>query len=86
MNYIEEINEKGIACLMTENELNMLRITGHSGLKLRAAQKAARAARDELMLIFNASGYSVDQLEMMKDENGSHVLTYGIADIIRQEQ
>ncbi|WP_462331868.1 hypothetical protein [Schwartzia sp. (in: firmicutes)] len=85
MNYIEEINEKGTACLMTENELNMLRMTGNVGLKLKNAHKAAQAARDELMLVFRASGYSVDQLERMKDENGEHILCYGIADIIRQE-
>ena len=86
MNFIEEINQKGTACLWTENELNMFRMMGQIGNKLKEAHKAAQAARDELMLVFRASGYSVEELEAMRNEDGTAVLGYGIADIIRQEQ
>ena len=86
MNFIEEINDKGKVCLWTENEFNMLRMMGHAGHKVKEAQKVARAARADLMLVYRASGYTVEQLEQMVDEKGEPLLVYGIADIIRQEE
>lgn len=85
MERIERINNAGIAYLMAETEFSSMRLMGSVGKKVRDAKRAAEAARDELVQVFRESGYTLDEVEAMRTEDGRPLLVYGIADVLKKE-
>lgn len=84
MNSIDAINEAGINYLIAENDLSSLRLTWHTGRKVRESKKKAQEALDVLLKAFEDSGFDLDELEKMTKDDGSTVLHYGIAEVLRK--
>ena len=87
MDRIERINQAGTAYLIAETDYSSLRIMGGVGRKVRDAKEAAQKARDELVAVFQESGYTVEELEELEHltmPDGSPVLGYGIIDVLKR--
>ena len=85
MDFIEEINRAGTACLMAESEVAMQRMMGGLGRRMNAATEAHEAALRELFAAFRASGLTIVQLESLRNDAGVSPLAYGVIEILKRE-
>lgn len=85
MDFIEELNRAGTACLMAESEVVMQRMMGGLGRRMRAAIEAHETALREMFSVLRASGFTIAQLESLRDDAGDSPLAYGVIEILKKE-
>ena len=84
MDFIEELNRAGTACLVAESEVAMQRMMGGLGRRMRAAIEAHETLR-EMFSVLRASGFTIAQLESLRDDAGDSPLAYGVIEILKKE-
>ena len=85
MEFIEEINRAGTACLMAENEVAVQRMMGGLGRRMREATEAHETALREMFSVLRASGFTIAQLDSLRDDAGASPLAYGVMEILKRE-
>lgn len=79
---VAAINEAGTACLMAESEVSMLRLTGHTGRRIRESEREMKAAYARLAAVFDAAGLAYDELAALTNGDGTMALEYGVAEVL----
>lgn len=85
MDFIDEINRAGIACLIAESEVTMQRMMGGFGSRKKKAVETYEAALRHLFDTLRSSGYTVDELAALRNENGRPPFDYGVIEILKRE-
>ena len=81
---IAQINAAGQAYMVADIQMAECHRLGGMGESVNAALEALEQAKSELIAAYRASGYTVIELEHLRDEAGRPVLGYGVAEYLKR--
>ena len=85
MDFIEELNRVGTACLIAVIEVAVQRMMGGLGRRMNAATEARETALREMFSLLRDRGFTIAQVEAMRDSTGGSPLAYGVLEILKRE-